>query len=153
MKRGSILLVSAMILTLALAACAAQPTPTSMPTQAMPAATTVAATQAMATDAMSTATMPAATDAMATSAPMAGNTVDIANFAFSPATLTVKVGTTVTWTNQDSAAHTVTSDTGLFDSGNMPQGKSFSYTFTTAGTYAYHCTYHAMMKGSIVVTN
>jgi plastocyanin len=123
-----------------------------MATQAMPAVTDTS--MPAATDAMVTNTQPAATNATATTAPASGSgiQVDIANFAFSPATLTVKVGTTVTWTNQDSAAHTVTSDTGLFDSGNMPQGKTFSYTFTTAGTYAYHCTYHAMMKATVVVT-
>jgi len=95
--------------------------------------------------------IPAATQAMTPAGSPAQ--VTIANFAFAPATLTVKVGTTVTWTNQDSAAHTVTSDTGIFDSGNLPQGKSFSYTFAAAGTYPYHCTYHAMMTATVVVTN
>jgi plastocyanin len=87
-------------------------------------------------------------------APAAGNAVAIQNFAFAPQTLTVKVGTKVTWTNNDSAPHTVTSTdgpstsastTGLFDSGQMASGDAFSFTFTEAGTYYYVCTLHATM--------
>ena len=89
----------------------------------------------------------------ATSAPGSAVAVAISGYAFDPATLTVKEGTTVTWTNQDSVTHTVTSDTGLFDSGGMSQGDTFSFTFTTAGTYAYHCTpHHASMNATIIVT-
>jgi plastocyanin len=78
--------------------------------------------------------------------------IAIAGFAFDPVTIEVPVGTTVTWTNQDSAAHTVTSDDGTsFQSGKMDQGATFSYTFDTAGTFAYHCEYHAGMKATIVV--
>jgi amicyanin len=86
-----------------------------------------------------------------------GSTVSISGMAFSPATLTVAAGTTVTWTNNDAVAHTVTSDTGLFDSGAITAtggyggGGSYSYTFSTAGTYNYHCTVHPMMTGKIVV--
>jgi len=72
---------------------------------------------------------------------------------FSPANLTVKVGKTVTWVNKDTVTHTVTSDgSSLFDSGFMPTGATFQFTFTTAGTYAYYCTVHPFMKGTIVVT-
>lgn len=80
--------------------------------------------------------------------------VSIKDFSFAPATLTVKAGETVTWTNEDAAPHTVTSTDGpgveakvtsLFDSGSMGQGETFSYTFETAGTYAYECTIHAGM--------
>jgi plastocyanin len=78
--------------------------------------------------------------------------VQIANFAFNPSTLTVKVGTTVTWTNADSAPHTVTANDGSFASGDLNQGDSFSFTFTTAGTYAYHCGVHPGMKATITVT-
>jgi plastocyanin len=78
--------------------------------------------------------------------------VTIKGFAFTPGTLTIKVGTTVKWTNQDSVAHTVTSDTGLFDSGDLAAGDTFSYTFTQAGTFAYHCTMHPSMTATIVVT-
>ncbi len=71
---------------------------------------------------------------------------------FSPASLTVSVGDTVTWLNTDSMTHTVTSDTGAFDSGLLSPGDRWSYTFTQAGTYAYHCTPHPQMTGTIVVT-
>ena len=79
------------------------------------------------------------------------NIINIQSFAFNPSTLTVKAGTKVTWTNNDSVAHTVTSDSGKFDSGNISPGQSFSYTFTNTGTFNYHCTIHPMMKGTVVV--
>ncbi|MDV3278211.1 MAG: plastocyanin/azurin family copper-binding protein [Nitrososphaerales archaeon] len=75
-----------------------------------------------------------------------------ANF-YLPANFTAKVGQTVTWVNRDSGPHTVTSSTGVFDSGSIASGASFSFTFTQAGTYQYYCTYHLWMKGTIVVTN
>ena len=56
------------------------------------------------------------------------------------------------WTNEDSMAHTVTASNGAFDSGNMNQGASYSFTFTQEGTYSYICQYHANMKGQIIVT-
>ena len=67
--------------------------------------------------------------------------------------LTVAVGTTVTWTNNDSIAHTATSDTGVWDSGILSPAQSFSFTFAQAGTYPYHCAIHgvASMSGTIVV--
>jgi amicyanin len=83
--------------------------------------------------------------------------VEIKNFAFSPAGLTVKVGTTVTWTNNDQVAHTVTvdeaneADPDFADSGSINPGETYSYTFTQAGTYDYHCTPHPMMKASVTV--
>jgi plastocyanin len=80
-----------------------------------------------------------------------GDAVSIANFAFGPDTIQVAAGTTVTWTNNDTAAHTVTADDGSFDSGNLAPGDTFTYTFTTAGTVAYHCNYHPNMTASVVV--
>jgi plastocyanin len=100
-----------------------------------------------------TATPPAA----ATSAPAdqnaAGGTqeVKIANFAFDPATITVSIGTTVKWTNQDADDHTITADDGSFDSGQMAQGASFSFTFSKAGTFTYKCANHPSMLGKVVV--
>jgi plastocyanin len=85
------------------------------------------------------------------------NTVTISGMAFSPVSLTVAVGTVVTWTNNDSVAHTVTSDTKVFDSGSITAaggyggGGTYSYTFTAAGTYNYHCTIHSMMTAKIIV--
>lgn len=78
------------------------------------------------------------------------------SFAFSPATLTIKAGTTVTWKNTTSVGHTVTSDDGKsFDSGTTnpiaAQGGTFSFTFTTPGTFAYHCEIHPFMKATIIV--
>jgi plastocyanin len=80
-----------------------------------------------------------------------GNSVSIANFAFSPVSLTVKVGTKITWTNNDTVSHTVTADKGAFNSGPLAPGSTFSFTFTTAGTYSYHCNIHPSMMATIVV--
>jgi plastocyanin len=85
------------------------------------------------------------------STPVSANSVTLANFAFSPTTITVKVGTAVTWTNKDGTTHTVSSDTGAFDSGNLAPGGKYSYTFSTAGTYGYHCSIHSYMKGTVIV--
>ena len=83
-----------------------------------------------------------------------GTQVAIADMAFSPAKIEVKAGTTVTWTNSDSVPHTVTSTktddvdsatSGLFDSGTLQSGETFSYTFKQAGDYPYECTIHASM--------
>ena len=71
--------------------------------------------------------------------------------AFNPNPIMVSVGTTVTWTNNDSIAHTATSNTGAFDSGLIGAGGSFSFTFQSAGTFPYHCTIHPGMVGSVVV--
>jgi plastocyanin len=78
--------------------------------------------------------------------------VEIANFAFAPGSRSVKVGDSVKWTNQDGATHTVTADDGAFDSGNLANGKSFSFTFDQAGTFAYHCNIHQSMTGKVTVT-
>ncbi len=79
--------------------------------------------------------------------------VTIDNFRFTPPQMTVPAGTTIKWTNQDGPTHTVTSDTaGVFDSGNLATGKSFSFTFNTPGNFAYHCSIHPTMMGSVVVT-
>lgn len=70
---------------------------------------------------------------------------------FSPGSITVPLNTSVTWINQDLWAHTVTSDTGLFDSKKLKRGKSFTYKFTMAGIYNYHCKIHDGMMGTIIV--
>src|SRR5262249_3362375 len=72
----------------------------------------------------------------------AGVSVDIQNFPFGPAELDIKAGTTVTWTNQDAAAHTVTADDGSFDSGQLSTGQTFQQEFDTPGTFTYHCSNH-----------
>jgi plastocyanin len=99
------------------------------------------------------ATIAPASSAPATSAaPAAGAaTATIVDFGFNPATLTVKAGTTVTWTNTGSAPHTVTADDGSFDSGSLNGGATFQQTFAKAGTYAYHCKIHHSMTAKVVV--
>jgi plastocyanin len=77
--------------------------------------------------------------------------VAISGFAFSPSDLTINVGDRVTWTNSDAVAHTATATGGAFDTGDIGQGKSASVRFTRAGTYAYYCTPHPSMTGTIRV--
>jgi plastocyanin len=72
--------------------------------------------------------------------------------SFSPNPGEVKVGEGVTWINDDSGRHTVTSKDGVFDSGMMGKGQSFSFTFDKAGEYLYHCEPHPSMVGTVVVT-
>lgn len=82
------------------------------------------------------------------------NSVSITNFTFSPATMTVQPGTTVTWTNQDDAAHTVTSDSGNeLGSNSLRKGQTYSHKFDKAGTYAYHCSIHPQMKATVTVAS
>jgi plastocyanin len=79
-------------------------------------------------------------------------TIVIRNFAFEPSNITVNVGATVTWNNEDSTFHTVTSDTGSeLNSGNLATGQSFSHTFNTTGTFSYHCAMHTSMRAQVVV--
>ncbi len=75
----------------------------------------------------------------------------IQNFAYQPANIQVRVGTTVTWTNQNNVPHSVTFKNGLKDSGLLSQGQSFSYTFNTPGTYQYYCTVHPYMVATVTV--
>ena len=79
--------------------------------------------------------------------------VAIQNTAFNPVFITIVVGVnnTVIWTNYDSAIHTVTDDNGAFDSGNLNGGTTWAYTFTTPGTYYYHCIYHSVMNAAVIV--
>ena len=84
--------------------------------------------------------------------PSAANAeVKIDNFSFGPETLTVAVGTTVTWTNRDDIPHTVVSTDGVFKSKVRDTDEKFSYTFSRAGTYPYYCSVHPKMTGKIVV--
>lgn len=75
--------------------------------------------------------------------------VDIKDFSYVPESITVSTGTTVVWTNRDSAPHTVTADS--FDSGRLDQGQTFTYTFNQAGAFEYWCTIHPSMHHGIVV--
>ncbi len=84
---------------------------------------------------------------------VAGNEVKIAisGFKFDPATITIPVGTTVTWTNQDSADHLVAGDDGSWKSETLAKGATYSHTFDKTGTYTYICKIHTTMKGTIIV--
>ena len=79
------------------------------------------------------------------------NEVFIQSFAFSPSTITVAAGTTITWTNKDAANHTATSTSGIFDSGSLGTNATYSHTFADKGTFAYKCTFHSSMTASVVV--
>lgn len=80
------------------------------------------------------------------------NRVVIRNFAFSPESIKVKVGTTVTWTNGDGTVHTITKDDGDGpDSPSIAPGKSYSFTYTKKGTFAYHCSIHPDMTAKVTV--
>lgn len=117
-------LISALIVT----ACGGGSTPT-------PPAPTAASTA-------TTASQPAGASGAAT----------IVDFAFQPSSLTVAKGTSVTWTNTGSVGHTVTADDASFTSPTIPGGATFSHTFDTAGTFAYHCSIHSQMKATVTVT-
>jgi plastocyanin len=82
----------------------------------------------------------------------APDSVGIVNFAFSPATLTVPVGTTVTWTNRDQDAHNVVDRAGTFRSPTLNPGDTYRYTFNQPGQYSYLCTIHPFMTATVVVT-
>ncbi len=75
----------------------------------------------------------------------------LATFAFTPSSIQVLKGTTINWTNTSPSTHTVTSDTGLWDSGFLAPGASFTRSFNTAGVFSYHCSIHPSMTGSITV--
>jgi plastocyanin len=142
--RAGVVLTLALVATCSLAACSSSSKSTA--TTSTTAAATTSSTAGFAGSSTTTS-----------AAPSAGpNGVNIANYAFSPKSLTVKVGTTVSWKNLDQFAHEVKSATGdpgtAFDLGSQAGGKTVTHTFTAAGTYAYYCNIHNYMKGTVVVT-
>jgi plastocyanin len=148
-----VVLVGTLVL---LASCGSNDAPS---TGSAPPATTIANTPT--TGASSTTPTPtpttstSSTTPIPTPAPGTSQTVMIitnsdGSFIFSPATLTIKAGTTVTWKNMSSAPHTITSDDGkTFDSGTIPTGGTFRFTFKTTGAFPYHCNYHPYMRATI----
>jgi plastocyanin len=110
--------------------------------------------------AASTNTVPAPTNTpsgpqAAVSITTSGGAYGGGNFGFSPSSLSIKAGTTVTWTDMTGAPHTVTSDAGdpaPFNGSLSGDGATFSFTFTTSGTYKYHCSIHPYMTATITVT-
>ena len=100
-----------------------------------------------------TAAPTAAPSAAASAGGGAAGAVAIKNFKFDPATATAKIGGSVTWTNGDSTAHTVTfDDPSMTSSGDINAAGTFSATFAAAGTYAYHCKIHPTMTGTVTVS-
>ncbi len=92
-------------------------------------------------------------DSMTAKDAVSTDSVAIENFDFTPATITVKKGTMVTWTNKDSVQHNVVGDDYNKLNGKLiAKGESFSFKFDEAGTYAYHCSPHPYMKGTVIVT-
>jgi len=85
------------------------------------------------------------------STPVATNQVSIINTSFNPSTITVSPGTTVTWTNNDSTTHTVTSNDNSFGSNQLSPGNTFQSTFNNTGTFSYHCSIHSSMTGQVIV--
>jgi plastocyanin len=92
---------------------------------------------------------PAAPAPAAATGPVA---VHISNFTFGPKMVTVKVGQTITWTNDDDIPHTVVATDKSFRSKVLDTGQSFSFTFTKSGQVAYFCSLHPMMTGKVTVT-
>ena len=79
------------------------------------------------------------------------NEVFIQGMAFSPSTITVTAGTTITWTNKDAATHNVTSNTALFNSPSLGKNETYSHLFSAVGSFPYKCTIHPSMTGTVVV--
>lgn len=96
-----------------------------------------------------TTTSPQKTEQAQESASIQDVNAEILNFAFSPESMRLKQGTTVTWTNKDAAAHTVTGQN--FDSGMLNKDGSWSRTFEEKGTFEYYCAFHPGMKGTVIV--
>jgi plastocyanin len=84
--------------------------------------------------------------------PSGTSKITITSAAYSPASLTVVSGATVTWTNNDATAHTVTTEDGAINSGDIAPGSSYSKTFMTTGTYNYHDAHNTDMKGTLIVS-
>lgn len=98
------------------------------------------------------ATAPAPASTESAPAPASGGTaVAMKGFQFAPKDVTVKVGDTVTWTNEDDAPHNVVAADEAFSSENFAKGEAFEYTADKAGTFAYECTLHPGMEGSLTV--
>jgi len=83
----------------------------------------------------------------------AGHDVGIASFAFSPNSVTIAPGDTVTWTNSDGTAHTVTGNNGTWGSGNLANGQTYTHQFNETGDFTYHCTIHSSMTGVVHVAS
>ncbi|HEV7421299.1 MAG TPA: cupredoxin family copper-binding protein [Mycobacterium sp.] len=156
-QRAVVALCTAAVASALLAACSANSQPVGQPSPTfnsgvgvMPGMRGTGAMPGMGSMPMT----PSPTDGAAPtiSAAPAANAVNIDNFAFVPATLTIKAGSTVTWTNKDEDPHTVVADGGTFRSQALSSGGTYSFTFPAAGTFDYVCSVHPFMHGSVEVT-
>jgi plastocyanin len=102
---------------------------------------------------LATLLLSVASQASSATAPQPASTAEVKvdNFSFGPTTLTVTVGTTVTWTNRDDIPHTIVSTDKVFKSKVLDTDEKFSFTFSKAGTYPYFCSIHPKMTGTVVV--
>ncbi|HLC46685.1 MAG TPA: cupredoxin family copper-binding protein [Candidatus Nanoarchaeia archaeon] len=154
---GFLIMISLFSACTAYQAAPSAPTPAATP----PSATPTAAIQKEDTSPIAQPETPPATTTPSVTPPVnviapaenlaINKEVDISGFAFNPSTLTITKGTTVAWTNKDSARHDVVSDTRAFVSERLSQDGAFEYTFDTSGTYRYICSIHPSMKGTIIV--
>jgi amicyanin len=146
------LTVAALAMVAGISACSSSPTdPPATANFGSNGGTSVGMAPMTGMPAMSSAA-PGPTSAAQAPAPVTGTAVKIENFAFVPATLTVKRGDTVTWTNHDEEPHTIAANDGSFHSPGMDANGTYSYTFTTPGTFDYICSIHPFMHGTVVVT-
>ena len=136
-------LLMALSLILVLTGCSTT-TPAATPTPTPKASPTPAAT-------LAPTPIASPTSAPTTTPATAHANVDISGFAFVPPTLTVSVGTTVTWTNNDSSSHTIASNDNLFQSGALAKSATFSHIFGQKGTFNYRCSIHPSMTGKVIV--
>lgn len=95
---------------------------------------------------------PAVTQPPPSSPVVSAGSISIQNFSFNPATINIKVGGSITWTNNDSVPHQIAADDNNFSSNPLSNGETYQYTFTQAGVFNYHCAIHPSMKGQITVT-
>ena len=107
---------------------------------------------ALATLSFVVALVGAACTASNNGSPAGPNSISIVDDGYNPGNLTVKAGTTVTWTNTGAHQHTATADDNSWDSDFLNSGATFSHTFASAGTFAFHCNVHSSMHGTITVT-
>ena len=153
-----------LMFVLLLSACGSNPGPTSAgtlppistenPTTASSLVTVLAHTLEPTTDSIQAPTLSSTLESTSTVEARSGEVeIEIEDFAFTPATVTVKTGTTVKWGNKDTVSHTVTGDDGSWGSTLLNKGDNFSFIFSQAGTYTYHCTPHKSMKGTVVVVS
>jgi plastocyanin len=137
---------------LLLAACSSPPQHQGPPSVTFGSGATTPGMPGM-SDMPSMSTPPSGSAAPATgpAAPATGDAVSIENFAFVPATLTVRIGSTVTWTNHDEEPHTVAASDGSFHSPGMDAQGTYTHTFATAGKFDYVCSIHPYMHATVMV--